>query len=151
MSEEILEINKEHVVHDSFEGETVIINFNTGRYFSLSGSAPFIWEMLQHSSTKHNLSSALVARYGIGEEAALQAAEAFIGKIVAEQLVLVKDGQSTSNAMNAVGDGPAEPFELPDIVVFNDLEGLIGLDPIHEAAPDLGWPVRLPSEHEDDD
>ena len=81
----------------------------------------------------------------------MQAAEAFIGKIVAEQLVLVKDGQSTGNAMNAVGDGPAEPFELPDIDVFNDLEGLIQLDPVHEAAPNLGWPVRPTSEDEDDD
>ncbi len=151
MSEEILEINRDHVVHDTFEGETVIINFNSGRYFSLSGSAPFVWCLLEHSPSQDDLAHALAARYGIAEEIAAASAAAFVDKIIAEQLVLTKEGPSKAQIEPQPGDGPAGPFEPPGLDVFNDLEDMIQLDPVHEAAPDRGWPARLPTEPEDED
>lgn len=155
MSDKIFEIDRDHVVHDVFEGETVIINFETGRYYSLLGCAPFIWRLLQDSPTANEVTQSLVEHYGINEEQAVAGGKAFLDKITAEQLVLVKtvamSNDSGSGVGNANGDIPAEEYVAPDIEVFNDLEELIQLDPVHEASPDKGWPARLPSDPESKD
>ena len=39
--------NIESVTSETFEAETVLINFVSGVYFSLSGSAPLIWRLLK--------------------------------------------------------------------------------------------------------
>ncbi len=151
MSEEILEINRDHVVHDTFEGETVIINFNTGRYFSLSGCAPFIWRLLEHSPSQDDLLHALAARYGIADEAAAASSATFLETIITEQLVLTKEGRSKAEIESQPDDRPAGTFEPPGLEIYNDLEDMIQLDPVHETAPDRGWPARLPSEPEGED
>src|SRR5579875_805638 len=39
-------IDDDRVVHETIDGETILIDLSTGTYFSLRGSGPRIWELL---------------------------------------------------------------------------------------------------------
>ena len=39
-------VNRPDVVMESFEGELVLVQMKSGNYYSLQGSAPLIWELI---------------------------------------------------------------------------------------------------------
>jgi hypothetical protein len=44
-------INKKQVAHESFDGEILAVNLETGTYYSLTGVAARIWELLLNGSS----------------------------------------------------------------------------------------------------
>ena len=41
-------VNSPHVVHETIDGETIIIHLGTGTYYSLDGVGADIWALLDH-------------------------------------------------------------------------------------------------------
>ena len=56
--------NAECVVSETFEDDTVLINFEKGTYFSLQGSAPGIWQFLEAPGTLEMVAGAVRAVSG---------------------------------------------------------------------------------------
>lgn len=124
-----------------FDGETVIIHFGRGAYFSLSGAGPAIWALLQRPTSSDAVAAALVAVAG-GDPAAVGAATAaFVERLRGEDLVFdVAEGEEPLPPLDdALRAGAAA---APGIEVFTDLADLIALDPVHEVEVLAGWPRR---------
>jgi hypothetical protein len=125
----LLTANRPDVLDEVFDGEAVLVNLATGRYFALSPSATTVWSTIAAGT----------------DWAALQAAApatelellAFTHALASEQLLVLD------------GDLPPLPAELPEpsatapsFEVFTDMEDLLKLDPIHDIDLDGdGWPA----------
>jgi hypothetical protein len=121
-------LNSPAVVFDASADDTVIINLVSGRYFRLNEASSLAWNALLASGSR----DAFVASAGNAPELAASV-DSMIEALTAENLI-VPAGETTAVAASWAFAG----FSLES---FSDLEDILGLDPIHEADPDKGWPA----------
>ncbi len=127
---------------EDFGGEMVAVNFDTGKYYGLSGSALVIWQQLAKPSSVDELVAELERRYLPGDHDMREMAEAFL-KILKQEKLLMELEVTESKQL------PVEEktrFEVPNLEVHSDLQELIMLDPVHDSDPDHGWPIRRKAE-----
>ena len=130
--------NTESVTSETFDEDTVLINFMTGTYFSLRGSAPFVWRLLQLPATTDRIIASVVEDPDIAREAV----RTMLDTLVAENCVLtVQVAEADLGELPKHLEGPYTP---PVIESFHDLQELIVVDPVHEVDQIDGWPHRPP-------
>ena len=120
------------VIMKDFGDELVVANLDTGLFYSLGGSAIALWEWLSEGRTLHEIEAAYP-----DDARAAPAVAAFAAQLVMEVL------------LRPCAEEPAAPFvalspqafEPPMIERFDDLQGLLLVDPIHDVS-DQGWPLR---------
>jgi hypothetical protein len=123
-------LNSPAVVFDASADDTVIINLVSGRYFRLNAASSLAWKALLASGSRE----AFVASAGNAPEL-VASIDSMIEALTAEKLIVpVPAGETTAEATSWAFAG----FSLES---FSDLEDILGLDPIHEADPDKGWPA----------
>jgi hypothetical protein len=133
-------INTNKVAHETIEGETIIINFDTGAYYSTDQLGMEIWEMLSQGATLTGVTETIVQNYS-GERAHIEAAlRNFMGEMVNEGLVVTVESAEMDGVLSQspAGTAPA-PFQLPVLRKYTDMQDLLLLDPIHEVEAQ-GWP-----------
>ena len=126
------------VTAEEFDGEFVVLNLESGQYFSLANGAALIWRGLAAGCTPDYLASELA----IGSPAR-KAFEDFVLGTISAGLI---QPSSTSSL--------AEPSDLPrqiaasgesfELEAFDDLAALLVADPIHDVEKEAGWPHRGP-------
>lgn len=114
-------IRTPQVVHETVDGEVVAIDFDTGSYYSLRGSAEVVWSALGNEAHP----AEAVAAVADGEPAEVAA---FLDQLVEEGLVERTGPPADAN------DAGLLAFEK-----FSDMEELILLDPVHDVS-EAGWP-----------
>jgi hypothetical protein len=130
------------VMHETVDGETIIIDLSSGTYYSLRGSAPAIWAALAQGAGSAAIVTALEGAY-----------DAEPGSIEASVADLVR--QLESERLIAPGTAPAAPvptfepaadgtFDEPQLEKYEDLQDIILLDPVHRV-DDAGWPHAAPA------
>jgi hypothetical protein len=128
---------KPSVVHERFDDETVIVNLETGCYFSLEGAGDAIWALVVDGLSQDDAVAQLCAAYDGGEAVIRAETDAFLAKLMAEKLIEPTDAAAGSAAQTAAG--PARPWATPAIQKYTDMEEMLQLDPIHEV-DEMGWP-----------
>lgn len=123
-------VNTAVVAAEVFDEETVVIHFDSGRYFSLGGAAPWVWQALEHAASVEVIAAAAPA-------GSAEAIAAFVAKLAEEGLVIEAETPDAANL-----PPPPAPWAAPTIEVFSDLAELIALDPVHEVDVEMGWPKR---------
>ena len=63
-------------------GEKVMIDFETGKYFMLKGSANDIWEMLKDDITQSEIVARLLEIYEVEPAVCKKSVEEFLGTLV---------------------------------------------------------------------
>jgi len=116
------------LVWDESGGEVVLINLNSGRYFSLNGSASEVWT--------HCLNSAELCAVSFPSSVNI---EKFLETLLEQALVTAIPHSSTQ----FIG-GNHDVAEEPQIEVHSDLAEMLLLDPIHDVDSQLGWPNSNP-------
>lgn len=134
--------NDAELAAEQFEDGLVIINFLTGRYFSMNSTAEAVWALLEQGCSARGLVAGLAEHCAVPETdtATLQAdVGAFLEKLVQERLVCC---DTTATDFSAASVSAVRiPYEPPHVEVFEDLADLILLDPIHDVNEQLGWPA----------
>jgi hypothetical protein len=123
-------VNSPAVVFDASADDTVIINLVSGRYFRLDAASSLAWNALVASGSR-----AAFASSATNESDVLAAIDVMIATLVADDLIV--EAPEADTAVNP------EPWTFAGFTLesFSDLEDILGLDPIHEADPDTGWPT----------
>jgi hypothetical protein len=138
---DVLVANLAQTAAEDFQGETVIIHFERGTYFSLGGCAPAIWAMLQAPMTVDIMLGAIKAR-GHSLDPAFEAASLeFISQLLEHDLVRPTDASPAAPQLPEVISA-ADFTKTPAIEAFTDLAELIAMDPVHEVDVLEGWPRR---------
>jgi hypothetical protein len=126
-----------NIVDETFEDETVVVDLDSGTYFSLTELASCIWTALP-GATRDELVAQVVDRYRDAGDEAGRSVAAFLDALEAEGLVRA-DGH------DGPSPGPLPPtperFAPPRFEKFDDMQDLLLLDPIHDV-DETGWPTR---------
>lgn len=118
------------IVFENFNGDLVVLNIATGRYFGFNPTAARVWDALITGIRP----TAMVAA-GV-EPTALAL---FLEKLVQYELVVPSNRDETP-LTSQHRDALAADSSAPVIDVYEDLADLIVADPIHDTAADQGWP-----------
>ena len=139
---------KPSTVHERFGDETVILNLDSGSYFSAEGTGSVIWNLVSDGASEAVILQHMRAAYaGNGDEIARATAK-FLDQLVAESLVepnTIVDGKGEQASAMAGAPTKSKAFSLPVLQKYTDMEEMLLLDPIHEV-DEHGWPSarRLP-------
>jgi hypothetical protein len=135
-------IKKPDVVHETIDGETVIVNLENGVYYSLRDSAVDIWNMIEGGANAEELLGMLLSRYEGSREDMQKAVVNLLVNLQQEGLVRVSTTRATSDTgASAPVSGPKTAFVQPRLEKYSDMQELLLLDPIHEVDQD-GWPNK---------
>jgi hypothetical protein len=130
-------IHSPKIVHETVDGETIVVHLDTGNYYSVTGSGPEIWAMLDGAESVDALCADLGRRYECGDADVREAVESFVADLRREDLI--EDGAAASNGAPAQPVAAAGSWEPPKIERFDDMRNFLLVDPIHEVDA-TGWP-----------
>lgn len=132
------------VIHETVAGETVIVNMDTGRYYSLNVCGSFVWNALAGGQSAAAVAGACALAASEDAASGAESVARFIDALVAEGLIEPgapdEADSPAAAALSALGLG-AETVEPPAMEIFTDMERLLPLDPLHEV-DERGWPYR---------
>ncbi|MBM3181572.1 MAG: PqqD family protein [Chloroflexi bacterium] len=139
-------INTPRVVHQTIDGETIIIDFDNGAYFSIAGVGAVIWEQIAQNASVNDIVHALTQRYA-GDHSDIETeVERFLSELQCEALIAPLDRAPSAprRATPAMPDpnlASLPAFQAPSLHKYTDMQDLLLLDPIHEV-DEQGWPIR---------
>jgi hypothetical protein len=141
-------INNPNVVHETIDGETILIHLGTGTYYSLDGVAAELWGLLLAGVSDGELGARLQARYDVEPGLAERSAAAFVRELLQEELVVeLREGLAAeATAELAPGEEPGEKpaaggvFAPPVLHKYTDMQEFMLVDPIHDVDAEAGWP-----------
>lgn len=142
-SGERIKINQSGIVHETIDGEVVIVNLETGTYYSLQSTGAAVWNVLVSSPTESELCAAVVARYDVDPDSLTAELHDFLDELQREALVLRDAGGSDPSRAEPF-DEPTDKmhFETLRIQKFTDMTEALLLDPVHDVDREAGWPVK---------
>ena len=145
MGNSALARNSPRIIADTIDGEVIMIDLQTGSYYSLNGTAAEIWELFEAPRSTSQIVDALVARYtGVDRAIVRDAVQRFVETLSEAQLLVHSD--TTPAELTAPSPhGSAPDFRPPTLTGYDDMQDLLLLDPIHEV-DEGGWPRRRTSE-----
>ena len=80
-------IDRDRITWDEIDGETLIIDAESGYYFSLEGVGSLIWSMLADGIEEPDMVARIMSEYEVDESTARCDLHALIDVLVGEQLV----------------------------------------------------------------
>ena len=137
LSATILEVAAPQCVAEDFDGEIVVLNTDSGVYFSLRGSGASLWADL---ASGHSV-EALVGL--AGDPATAASIKSFADRLMGEGLMRTAAAPTSPRANPSLDVTTLSPQNPPTLEAFHDMKSLLLLDPVHEVDSDVGWP-KLP-------
>lgn len=130
-------IDAPRVIAETVDGEALIINLETGCYYSADGAAEAIWALLSSGATAAQAVDLLERRYAASRDEIEAAVHRLADELLAEGLVVPFDGAADPVTIAPVDE--SLPFDEPTLRKYTDMQDLLLVDPIHEVN-DAGWP-----------
>lgn len=84
-------IDKENISWRLVEGEMIILNVETGDYFTLEGTGALIWEGIAQGKTEAQIVSHLISTYAVNETVARADVSDFIKQLIKSNLISIKE------------------------------------------------------------
>lgn len=135
-----VQVSMPRVIHDTVDGETLIVDTVSGAYFNLVGSSAVLWQQLVTCGDVAAVAEQMVATYSGDEEEIRSAVDAFVTTLVEEFILERVAAAAGELPLPAVKVGT--PFVAPVIQKHSDMIDLLLLDPIHEVDTEEGWPIQ---------
>ncbi|MBN3039542.1 MAG: PqqD family protein [Candidatus Omnitrophica bacterium] len=138
-----IRINQPTVIYKILGDEAVLINYENGKYYWVEKIAASLLSSLEQGIYEiDSLGERLSNRYNIKGIDISKDINDFIEQLRAESLIVDDDNIiSNSRPASESPNQPLEklPYEKPILHVFDDMQELIKLDPVHEI-DGRGWP-----------
>lgn len=131
------------VVCETIDGETIIINLKTGRYFSASGVTARLWAGIISGTDLETLLLHWVEMFDATYETISTSVVALVEQLLSENLIrAVENGEVAPAPIPFYASTDKVPFESIHLVAFDDMEALLQVDPIHDV-DETGWPKSV--------
>src|SRR3954453_2419852 len=135
MGEGGVRVNSPHVIHETIDGEVIVINLASGNYYSVKGAGADVWDVIESSpgADKNAIAAAIAARFGRASDDVEREIADFLGALQREELVAAAENGATASipSANEAGNG-TKTFEPPLLEKYTDMQDLVLLDPVHE-------------------
>jgi hypothetical protein len=129
-------IHARKIVHETVDGETIVIHLEKGSYYSLTGAGAEIWSLLETGGSVSQICSELARRHERVEGEIRSEVEPFIADLEREDLVEHSDATPNGLPIQSVNGAG---WESPKLERYDDMRDFLLVDPIHEV-DETGWP-----------
>ncbi len=120
------------IVFEEFDGDLVVLNLSTGRYFGFNPSAAVLWSALIAGVCPADLQDQLAPGIDLAS---------FIGALH-ENALVIEASEVPAPMADDLRARLGKLTEQPRLEIYDDLSDLIVADPIHDTDAAQGWPVR---------
>ncbi len=123
---------------DAVYGEAIIVNLDSGTYYSLTGDTILLWNAIAAGASVAELVDAVAERTGEPSARVREAVSGFVESLLEHGLIVERsdgDEPQVQIDLSLGGNGLLEP----EIATYTDMQDLIMLDPVHEV-DERGWP-----------
>lgn len=132
-------INKPSIVNELIDGEAVMINLDTGSYYSADKIGAVIWALLAAGASGAEIIADIGCRFEGGPAEIQQGVESFLDHLLKEKLVVPDAAVQPSSVVDNAPPPVRVPFQNPKLDRYDDMQDLLLADPIHDV-PETGWP-----------
>lgn len=80
------------VLSEVVDGETVLLQLDTGKYFGLNRTGTRVWQLILESATSERIISAIGAEFGAPEEVVARDLADLFNELTVQGLLVVLDG-----------------------------------------------------------
>ena len=127
----------QNIVSDLFGDEMVLVNLETGVYYSLRGSAAEIWTRIENHFNLKEILESLRLLYSDfekdGESEITQFIQELIDKRLIKQIDNIEQGTLIAHRLDI-------PYSTPIMEMYSDMQDILLLDPVHDV-DQTGWPL----------
>jgi coenzyme PQQ synthesis protein D (PqqD) len=145
MSTQRFRVNTPTVTHETIDGEAVIINLDSGNYYSLVDVGSFIWGLVDKGASADEVQSLVLQTYQGNTADVDRGVEELLAQLQQENLIVPVDGELLDLAQLELHSNGHEKtsFSAPLLHKYSDMQELLLLDPIHDV-DEAGWPKPNP-------
>jgi Coenzyme PQQ synthesis protein D (PqqD) len=139
-------VKSPNVMHETIEGEVIVIDLNTGSYYSLREAGAEIWHGVERGMDEAGIVNSLERGYDGPREEIVAAVGRLLDELASEDLIEAAVDGAAAPAEPAAALQQANgrvPFVAPVFEKHSDMQDLILLDPVHQVGPQ-GWPQPEP-------
>jgi Coenzyme PQQ synthesis protein D (PqqD) len=122
------------------DGDAIVIDTITGRYYSLEETGEAAWSLLVASHTPAEAAEALRERYDTGDADVVADVWRLAQELLDENL-LVEAPEAEPGELPAF-EGTPGPYTPPELAVFTDMEDLLAFDPPLPVADVSVWTAK---------
>jgi hypothetical protein len=139
------QVNNPRVMHETIEGEVILINLDTGTYYSLRDAGALVWRGVEQHADEEEIVAGLERTYSGAVAEMRETVTALLDELRQEQLISPFDSEVTAGPdFDSLGVGGG-PFRPPVLEKHTDMQDLILIDPVHQVDA-RGWPHRAPED-----
>ncbi len=139
------QINTPYIVHETIDGETIVMNLKDGNYYSFDGIGPAVWELILRGVGLSKMIPLLREIYGDVPRDLETMVSDFIRELSENEIIMVKtDSAPEIEIPTAAGLMKLKVFadvtiKKPMFHRYSDMRDILLLDPIHDVDA-KGWP-----------
>lgn len=134
-----IEVNKQRIISETLDGETILINLESGAYYSMNETGSIIWEDIQAGYSTGKIIEHIKNTYDIEEGRIPTAIAEFMKFLETDMLILESDAVSDISVPAPLTT--KKVFIIPKIDKYEDMQEMLLADPIHDVDT-TGWPKR---------
>lgn len=131
------------VVHETLDGEVILIQIESGLYYSLTGSGADIWALLHQGHTVDEVVAGLAPGFDAEAATIRSGVSALVERLRDESLIAPREELEAGAAEITMNGNRPREFVAPLLERFDDMQDFLLVDPIHEV-DDAGWPHTKP-------
>jgi len=131
----------QQVIHETVDGETMIVRLDSGNYYSLNGPGGRVWAFIEQGMSGTQIIAEFAGRSGIDRNVAEEQMQLFFDSLIKEGLILQNGNSSDAKTIYQSDNIElcTNSFEPPLLSKYTDMQELLILDPIHDIS-EAGWP-----------
>jgi hypothetical protein len=133
-----LVVNTPHVVHETIDGEAILIHLVTGTYYSIDGVGAELWEVFAAGADQDAVIAAAERRYDGDPIEVARGVRELAVELLREGLLIEAEPPPASE-LPSLPPGRA-PFVVPALGKYTDMQEFMLVDPLHEVDEVAGWP-----------
>ncbi len=130
--------NKGEVLHETIDGETILIHMGTGSYYSIDGAGSDIFTLAIAGAPEDAIAAQIAERYRSDHALVAGHVSTLIAELIDEEL-LVTAPDGLAPAVELPEPARAE-FTVPELHKYTDMQEFMLVDPLHDVDQAAGWP-----------
>lgn len=120
-------INRAVIISEVFDKEVIIMNLSDGIYYTLSGIAAEIWDLMEARYTAGAMAEYVSKRYDLDHTSSSDEVANFISDLLAEEIIL--EDPDTAASVGIVAPKDFGPYLKPELTRHTDMAEIMAMDP----------------------
>lgn len=137
-------IDPRRISHDRLGDEVIIIDLNSGSYYSGSGPAAELWTIVCRGASLGEAASLLASTYACDERTVRNDIENCLNRLVEKGVLNREETNSWSGAQLVLPALERGEWLAPKFDEYSDMWDLLQFDPVHDVG-EAGWPFAIPT------